>query len=953
VTNVEECVSVVSNPSAAAVNLDMYLRRARFPTASSYDKGLLDIGAQGDCLNYGLLDQPPLSPGRYFAGIFNDRPEPITVRLVVRLSRSLEKPPPLTFAENNTMPLLDDATTNSSIFIATQAVVSGVEVDVRIDHPRASDLVLYLQNPQGTRVMLAENRGRTNAFGYGYASTNVVITNFGARVLDDSFEYVSASSSPYYCPANVPAGEIVSGWLIYTGHVDVAHGTFGACGGTSIIGPAHTGTNCIDLNGLTRGGISTNVTTKVGQTYLLTFAYSCNPERIPETAQVTAGPATTNLSYNLINSYADLKWLDGAMLLTATSNITPVKFLSTSGSDGGIYIDTVRMEEVKLVTNSTLYATFTEDLSKLPVPIKFAPPPFGDTNFRGTNVFISGFETGTNANVFTNGQQFDGWTVLTNSVFIRTNASIAYSGTNSLLLRRGIISRTIPTEPNKEYVLTFATRSSGQIIYNTGVDNDNLPLWPGELDPHYRTNGASVGTAVTNAYVLSTNAMASTWFAKTNGASRWIGITPSTTNIPPGSYTFRTTFDLRGYDTNTVALNCNFAADDAVTAVLLNGVLVAGFGGNPNGFTSLNINNLSGAGFRQLGNTLDFIVTNSLSSGVPTAMGLRVEPTITGTLRPNSLPRVFSSIGQVRLRGSYTNNFAALSDGWRVEAITFVAQSNSVTLDFEGVTHGVWLDHIQMRDTGRKYYLPEEPMAPLLGQQSFGDWTLQIWDSRLSQFLTNGNVLSWRLNLSYVRTNSPFTVLSNAFVASGKAATSDFTYFAVDVPCDGGHIDVLINNASGPLQAWFNQDMVPTGTQPGDVLLGIVPTAPGSLSYSFDVGFYPLSRAGRFFIGLKNGSGTGTNTFQISAQISCPFGLNPSGGLFISVKSFNSGAFNLSWYGNTNAEFHVLYADDPNGPWNVFPTNVTSSDGTFIFKDDGSVTGGLPPRRFYKLQQTK
>src|SRR5262249_26095266 len=51
-----------------------------------------------------------------------------------------------------------------------------VEVGVRIDHPRVSDLMLHLIAPDGTRVLLEQNRGALDANGMGYSvfSTNII-----------------------------------------------------------------------------------------------------------------------------------------------------------------------------------------------------------------------------------------------------------------------------------------------------------------------------------------------------------------------------------------------------------------------------------------------------------------------------------------------------------------------------------------------------------------------------------------------------------------------------------------------------------------------------------------------------------------------------------------------------------------------------------------------------------
>ena len=36
--------------------------------------------------------------------------------------------------------------------------------------------------------------------------------------------------------------------------------------------------------------------------------------------------------------------------------------------------------------------------------------------------------------------------------------------------------------------------------------------------------------------------------------------------------------------------------------------------------------------------------------------------------------------------------------------------------------------------------------------------------------------------------------------------------------------------------------------------------------------------------------------------------------------------------------------------WQPFPAAVTSTNGTFVFIDDGSLTGGFNPMRFYRIQ---
>ena len=205
-------------------------------------------------------------------------------------------------------------------------------------------------------------------------------------------------------PGNGPFQETVEGWGVDSGDVDVW-----AMGGGNVVWPfcpSHTGTHSLELNGFIPGSIWTNVATVPGKTYLLSFVYTKNPNVQTPAFQPTARvefnkQGVTNIFYNGPSDYCTLNWSNCAITYRATSSVTRVGFVSTwtANSIAGIYLDTIRMDEVEITTNSLLYATFTDDTLKAFEPIKFAPPPFGDTTFVGTNKFISGFE-GTKAATF-------------------------------------------------------------------------------------------------------------------------------------------------------------------------------------------------------------------------------------------------------------------------------------------------------------------------------------------------------------------------------------------------------------------------------------------------------------------------------------------------------------------------------------------------------------------------
>jgi hypothetical protein len=348
-------------------------------------------------------------------------------------------------------------------------------------------------------------------------------------------------------------------------------------------------------------------------------------------------------------------------------------------------------------------------------------------------------------------------------------------------------------------------------------------------------------------------------------------------------------------------------------------------------------------------NTLDFVTSNNFAS--PHGFRARFGPAaITGTLRSNAIPRVATTVGEVRLLGSYTNFFTASSEGWQVQALTFVAPSNGTILEFEGITPGVWLDHVTIRETGRKYYLPEEPMAPLLGRQGFGDWTLQIWDSRLGALATNGTLLGWRLNLSFVGTNPPLTVLEDGIATNGTATLAGYQYYRVDVPCDAAIITNTITSSGGAIDLLFNQNTFPTGSLPGDVMLASNVT---SATVVLEVGYAPLLRRGPYYLAVRNTDTNQINTFTIRADIAGCTNLFSPTALSISGATMSATGMTLTWTAEPGSEFTVLYASDPMGPWVAIPTTVTSPDGIFSYTDDGSETGGLSDRRFYYLKRVK
>ena len=149
------------------------------------------------------------------------------------------------------------------------------------------------------------------------------------------------------------------------------------------------------------------------------------------------------------------------------------------------------------------------------------------------------------------------------------------------------------------FVLTssVAVRAGAQSsipgLFNTGVDNSRNKLAVGATDPHYtvlENSGAQAIVTDNGAYVHTTTAG---YIWQTAGG------TPGNT-----TRTFRTTFDLTGFDVATAFISGSWSTDNVGLNIFINGTPTSWTSG---GFTSYTPFSIS-SGFMSGINTLDFLV---------------------------------------------------------------------------------------------------------------------------------------------------------------------------------------------------------------------------------------------------------------------------------------------------------------------------------------------------------
>jgi subtilisin-like proprotein convertase family protein len=268
-TNLIVRLSQLSGP------LEVYLRREAIPSTNMFDL-FQPVEPPGGDVTLGIFDEPePLLAGRYFVSLYNPGAEGVDYHLRSLFEFDVALRSAAHLLLTNSVPLLDNAITESFFDVLDDQQVAEVTVGVRIDHPRVSDLALRLISPQGSRVLLAENRGgeSTEGFGSGF-ETNLVHATFteNTNIVTTPIKFASPPFSGLYTSNNIvlsnfdavsagtrPEGEIVDGWRVLTNTVTVVPS-----------GIADSPPNLLHLN---NGIIARRLPTVAGRSYTVSFVH--------------------------------------------------------------------------------------------------------------------------------------------------------------------------------------------------------------------------------------------------------------------------------------------------------------------------------------------------------------------------------------------------------------------------------------------------------------------------------------------------------------------------------------------------------------------------------------------------------------------------------------------------------------------------------------------------------
>jgi subtilisin-like proprotein convertase family protein len=564
-----------------------------------------------------------------------------------------------------------------------------------------------------------------------------------------------------------------------------------------------------------------------------------------------------------------------------------------------------------------VYLTFTDNADLAQQLIKFYPPPYGELPFN-VNAFASSFETVSAGDYGQDnlllplvlGPSLEGWTVLSNDVAVVTSSGLypANVGTNYLALANGFMTATIPTVVGQTYTLTNVYRGPGLVDWwpfegdfddiiganngtltgglvtevtgevGQGIQFPGINLGPNGAAINFGTNAGNFGTNdFTIDYwmnTISTNpaeAFLQQGSACGPGTSYWQIVTaagvPSLSVFDPasgqGAMTLTGTLPLNDGIWHHLAwvgkgTQYSLYVDGRFNISMIVGTSYDLSNGQP---MILGTNGCAPAIQPYSGAADELDLWNRALTDVEIAAIYQAGTNHIGKATPTS---IYPNCDILIASGTniITNTLIATNAGgtnWLTNTLFFTAFGPDTTIALQGNPLGMLLDNFVLQTPAvLNYVQPEEPLAPFNGQNPYGCWTLDVWDTRTdSSALTNGTLLSWYLQMTVSSTNVNLIVLTNGIAyTSGMVAPNNIAYFAFDVPADAS-IDTNslfnceTNGAPAPLSLLFNQTALPTGSQLGDYTL-LTNVTGGTNVLASDTPPPSFAPGARYFLGVQN-----------------------------------------------------------------------------------------------------
>lgn len=620
---------------------------------------------------------------------------------------------------------------------------------------------------------------------------------------------------------------------------------------------------------------------------------------------------TGNLIAGVINqpiTALSTNWATNVISFQATQTNTLFEFQSAGRS--GLLLDSFSLTETLVITQN-FYLTFTEDTNRTSTPIKFAAPPYS-SSLPPTNFLLSGFEAAT-AGSYTAPEVVDGWSVLTsNRVAVLEDPLMVHTGIRSLALLSGRIQRALPTTQGRSYELEFAYRQPPNL---EGI----VSWWPGDANANDMVDGNHGTLAGDATYGLGRVGQSFVFDGDRDGVLIGDAVNLQLQDFTVEGWIKRASASVVSFNGNGNGTLFGMGTGGGGYGFWIqqsDGQLTLGK-------SQVNQINVSGAqvsdtnwhhvAVTKLGTTVVFYV-----DGVPypapfydsggytfTAPGyigawrnpsLQVDNSFYGAIdelavfnralsaaeiqdiygagaagkcdmvRPPTLCALTGA--EVVIPGILTNTFIGNATNWLTNSLAFVAPQSGIPImlsPLPGGQSGILLDTFVLTEMESSvYYLPEESLNALRNENAFGEWRLEILDTRVgASNLTS--LVNWQLQFVY-QTEIPLPGgLENGVPVTNSVPPGQIAYHVVDVPswAQFATNTLIFANPSG-VDVLFNQTTPPFGTNAGDFLL-IGPNSTGGSRTLGLASVPPLLPGQRYYLGVSNG-GPATVTYALMVE---------------------------------------------------------------------------------------
>jgi subtilisin-like proprotein convertase family protein len=804
---------------------------------------------------------PPLNLGTYTITSCNNGPG--VVKEVILVTFGYGPPPiPTIYHSSGPQPIPDDAASYSTIQVTNGGInsaaplnIASLEVGMRIEHPRISDLVLHLIDPFGTRILLDENRGGTDTNGMG---TTLVTTN------TINVAYVGG---PQPQTNNIDTG-VRQGSISITYNMYqipdrmVVYYDFGL----------PTQTNLFDTGMVSYNG-TTNLNYGPGASTIVTIIMNPGGNPNPATAweyDVTSAQAnylyftfTENTNETVIPMKFAPPPFGGSSLAT---NINLSDFETNAAGDYAAPAGTVAgwnviSNQVTVVSDPLVAQAGTNYLALANGSISRQLPTVpGETYtltywYRGPDIVamwrgednytdsINGLTPEaslTSGVTFTNGEVGQAFSFRTSYPKIAVADQPMFVLTNELSL--------------EAWVYPAAGHTGNYILFR----GDNRP----GNDP-YGLSGQSDGTL--QFQIDDPNNNAASVSAPLPGNNQWMHVAGTFDGY---------TGELKLY-INGVVVSSNITTLRPVGPLIAAdspGIGIGNVGENINQFPWYGEIDEASIYGRALSASEVKAIYSAGSKG-------KFDPAETNASFASALSKFVMTLNGVQTT-TYANN-----TNWQQESVTFTATSTNTALELDGIEPGVLLDTFVLSSGGLRVVLPEQSMAGEVGTNAVGTWQLEILDNRVGATNPAPMLLDWDLSFIF-QTPAPVPQpLQHGQVVSGTVCPGQFQYYSIAVSNWTPFVEnILVNTNSAGLNVWFNQTAPPIGTNAhGDILLL---TNSGSATVVLATNSVPpLVPGATYYIGIQNTNSSNCLNYAFSVQfdvtpltLNVPIATNESAG---------------------------------------------------------------------------